>query len=369
MYTSIEAIGSIPRISLRLVLLMLALAALSWGCTPEASEQGTKQKSPPVHLVELATVVKRTLRATSTYTGSLRYRTAVRVFNQEEGRLLRLPWYEGDLVASGQNLFEIDTTVLRAELKKSDAVLDEASANFKRTKRLLGRNMISEEEHLRTQTAVAVARAERSVLRARLGFAKASAPFDALVTARLVEPGDVIARHSHLMTIVDPESLVTELGVSELVVPHLAPGTPVEVRIDALGDQSFPGKVLRIHPELNPRTRQGRVEIELQPVPRGARSGQFARVTLRVEALERTVMPFSALRRDRDGEYVFRVSGGETAQRVGIRGGRRLSDQVEVLEGLDNGDRVVVKGFLGLKEGKKVTPVTADTSARTATHG
>ena len=80
-------------------------------------------------------------------------------------------------------------------------------------------------------------------------------------------------------------------------------------------------------------------------------------------------MPFSALRRDRDGEYVFRVSGGETAQRVGIRGGRRLSDQVEVLEGLDNGDRVVVKGFLGLKEGKKVTPVTADTSARTATHG
>ena len=336
--------------------------ALLLGCTsdathpPSASKKANQKKTRP-HLVVLADVERRTLRSSSTYTGSLRYRTAVRIFNQEEGRLLEFPHYEGDAVVEGQKLFALDTALLDAELRKAGAMLREAGANLKRMERLRGRKLASEEAFLRARTELEVAKAEREVLTTRRSYGQAAAPFNALVAARLAEPGDVVARHTHLLTLVDPRSLVTELDVSELVIPHLAKDDSVEVRIDALGDKGYTGRVLRVHPELNPRTRQGRVEISLKPVPAGARSGLFARVTFNVEALERRVMPFSALRRDRDGEYVFRLDAQGKARRTGIRGGRRVSDQVEILDGLDAGDRVVTKGFLGLKDGKTVTPV------------
>jgi RND family efflux transporter MFP subunit len=344
----------------------VVLAGALSGCTPDASGQASTSTGTraPDHLVELATVDERTLRAASTYTGSLRYRTVVRVFSQEEGRLERLPWYEGDLIPAGGTLFELDASLLRAQHQRATAVLDEATANLKRTKRLLERRMISDEESLRAETAVEVARAEQSVLSTRLGFTREAAPFDAVVTARLAEPGDIVARHSHLLTIADPTSLVTELEVSELVIPHLVRGAEVEVRIDALGDRTFAGVIQRIHPELNARTRQGRVEVTLSPVPEGARAGLFTRVTFRIAALQRKVMPFAALRRDNAGEYVFRVDADGLARRVEVRGGRRGSDLVEVIEGLSAGDRVVTKGFLGLAEGKAVTPVAGTRAAR-----
>ena len=72
-------------------------------------------------------------------------------------------------------------------------------------------------------------------------------------------------------------------------------------------------------------------------------------------------MPFSALRRDRDGEYVFRIETDNKARRVAVRGGRRQASRVEVLEGLTVGDQVVTKGFLGLSDGKVVTRVDSST--------
>ena len=210
---------------------------------------------------------------------------------------------------------------------------------------------------LRARTAVDVAAADETLLQIRLGYTTVTAPFDSIVTERLAEPGDVLERHDHVLTIADPSSLVADLQVSELLLPHLTVGHPAEVRIDALGDRLFDGRVLRIHPELDPVTRQGRVEVAMRPVPEGARAGQFARVTFQVRALDRRIIPFSALRRDTQGEYVFRLRDDDTVERVRVRGGRRLAERVEVLDGLTEGDRVVTKGFLGLAAGTRVKAV------------
>jgi multidrug efflux pump subunit AcrA (membrane-fusion protein) len=71
------------------------------------------------------------------------------------------------------------------------------------------------------------------------------------------------------------------------------------------------------------------------------------------------VIPFAGLRRDRDGEFVYRIDDDRIVHRVPVRSGQRLADRVEVLEGLGLGDLVVVKGFLGLNEGKQVKIVNA----------
>jgi membrane fusion protein (multidrug efflux system) len=329
----------------------------STACTPD-SEQPAQRPSPPrTHLVELAEVVRDTLRMSTLYTGSLRGRRSVRIFTQEEGRIVRLPYYEGDAVRAGDIVLELDDKLLRAEIDKVVANRRQAEINIERLQQLLQRSLVSEDEYIRAQTALQVAQAEETVLRTRLGYTRVAAPFDGLVTQRRAEPGDFVERNVQVLSIVDPTSLVAELTVSELVMPHVTPGDSVSVHIDALGDQRFDGHVLRIHPELDPDTRQGRVEVELKPVPDGARAGQFARVKFYVEAFNRIVIPFAALRRDRDGEYVFRVEDQRKARRVTVRSGRRLADRVEILEGLKEAEQVVKRGFMCLDDGKAVKPV------------
>ncbi len=339
----------------------LLAAALHTGCSPDAAggapAAGGKPSESRSHLVELATVSRDALSLSRVYTGSLRARRVVRVHAQEEGRITALPYFEGDAVDGGDVVLRLDRVLLETELEKAVAMRREAEANLERLSRLAKSRMVAEDEVLRGRTAVDVARSEEALLRTRLGYTEVAAPFPGVVTARLAEPGDVVERHDHVLTIADPSSLVADLQVSELILPHLSVGHPVTVRVDALGDGRFDGRVLRIHPALDPATRQGRVEVELRPAPRGARAGQFARVSFAVRALDRQVVPFSALRRDTEGEYVFRLREDGTVERVTVRGGRRLAERVEILEGLTDGDRVVTRGFLGLTEGTRVQPV------------
>ncbi len=322
---------------------------------PAPPAEGPRAKRP--HLVTVAQVKLDRLRLTTVHTGSLRARRTVRIFNQEEGRIVALPRFEGDAVAEGETVVEIDSALLRSQLAKAVAIRKEGQITVKRLQRLRSSNVVPEDELLRAETALEVANAEEAMLRTRLGYTEVKAPFSGIVTERLAEPGDIAPRHSHLLTIIDPSTMVTDLEVSELLLPHLVVGGAVQVRIDALGDREFAGRIAHIYPELNPRTRQGRVEVELTPVPEQAQAGQFARVTFSVDASGRKVIPFAALRRDRDGEFVFRLDRDSRAHRTAVRSGHRLADRVEVLEGLAGGEQVVVRGFLGLNDGMTVEPV------------
>ena len=82
-------------------------------------------------------------------------------------------------------------------------------------------------------------------------------------------------------------------------------------------------------------------------------------MTFDIDTFARTVIPFGALRRDRDAEYVFVVREDNVAVRAVVRSGRRIADKVEILDGLAPDQQVVLRGFLGLTAGKQVVPVTA----------
>jgi RND family efflux transporter MFP subunit len=329
------------------------------GCEKPAPDQGTKaDTTPPAHLVETVTLRHETIGTRHERTGSLRTRRLVRIYSQEEGRITRLPFFEGDRVAKGDLLLSLDDEILKAELAKTQATLEQARLDLKRIRDLVKKRVASEDELARASTALEVAMAEKQLLETRIAHTRILAPFDGVISERFKEPGDVVPRHSQILTLADPASLVTELSVSELLLPHVKTGDEVEVRIDALGDRRFPGKILRIHPELDPRTRQGKLEVVLEPVPPQARAGQFARVTLLLPASERLLIPFSALRRDREGEFVYRLGSDDKAHKAPVRSGIHIGSQVEILEGLTPDQQVITRGFLGLADGKTVKPVT-----------
>lgn len=339
--------------------LLVALAA----CDQPAHKGGGDRKAgEKVHLVEVVNVRSELLRHETVRTGTLTARRKVRVFNQEEGRIDSLPVFEGEAVRAGQVLVRMDRRLLEAELEKAVAARAQAAADLKRIRTLSKKKITTQERLDHAETAFKVAQAEESLYRTRLEYGEIKAPFDGVVTERLVEPGDVAPRHTHLLTVIDPNTLYTKVAVSELMLPGLREGDAVDVRIDALGDGIWSGRIGRIHPTVDPRTRQGVVEVELSPVPPGARAGQLCRATLRTAERRRKVLPFAALRHDGQGEYVFVVVDGKAEVRR-VRSGLRLGDQVEALEGVQDGDKVVVRGFLDLGAGKSVS-VTEDAGGK-----
>jgi len=311
-----------------------------------------------MHLVEVAVAEPGRLSYTADRAGSLRALREVRIVNQEEGQLTEVRAREGDRVAAGQVLVRYDDRILRAQLDKATATLKQAELDYRRNRQLLDKGFISADAVSRVATELEIARAEERLLRARVQHMTIAAPFGGVVTQRLVEPGNVTPQHTHLMTVIDPSQLVTDVDVSELVIPYLDVGDGAEVRIDALGEKLHPGKIVRIHPAIDPATRTGRVEVVLNPVPEGARAGQFCRVELTTGSTEQMVVPLAALQRDVAGEFVYVLEKDGTVRRSGVASGLRLADRVEIRAGLARGDRVVVKGFLGLTAGERVKPVT-----------
>jgi RND family efflux transporter MFP subunit len=281
----------------------------------------------------------------------------VRIFSQEEGRITDLDVFEGDRVRQGELLVGLDDALLLAELDRARATLAQAELDVKRLDDLVRKRAASDAELSEALTATAVAQADVRLLETRLAFTRMVAPFDGVITERLVEPGDFVGKNTHLLSIADPESMVAEVYASELILPQVRVGDPARLRIDALGTAAFSARILRIHPRLEQSSRQGIVELALEEIPPGAKAGQFVRVTLETAAVERLLIPFRAVRRDRDGEFVWLVAEAGQVTRRQVRSGLQVADSIEILDGLKAGERIVTRGFLGLSEGKTVKVV------------
>lgn len=343
-------------------LILLFLAGLTAGC----SRQDTPAPSVATaitHLVETATVRNENVAPTAVRTGSLRAQREIQILPQEEGRIVALPHYAGDHVRRGDLLLQLDDTLLAAELRKSTAQRRQLEVDAGRLERLIGNQLISEEELARARTALDIARAEEQLLRTRLGHTRITAPFDGVISLRRAEPGDVLPRFTHVLTLTDLTSLVTTTSVSELLLPFFAPGDAVRIHIDALGGEAHPGRILRVHPTIDAASRQGVVEVTLEPVPPGARPGQLCRVHFAGRPQPRRVVPFAALRRDNSGEFVFTVDVEGIARRTDVISGMQLGEDIELLAGPEVGTTVVTKGFLGLAPGIQVRAVPALTGS------
>lgn len=348
-----------------LALALVCLALLITGCSDSpfgstsTTEGAVSKPARPAaeHLVTAITTERASISVPHERPGSLRLRRLVRLHSQEEGRITELEVYEGDAVEQGQTLIRLEDDLLRAELDAARATSAQERLDLKRLEGLAGRGGASEDEIAQARTAVAVAEAQVRVLETRLAFTEISAPFGGLVTARLAEPGDFVTKNTHLLSIADPASLIAEVLVSELVLPQLAVGDPVQIRIDALGGLVVTGRILRIHPTLSETGRQAKVEIAFDQIPAGARDGQFVRARFESRGIPRLMVPFRALRQDRDGPFVWIIDEAGKAQRQSVETGVRITDQVEIIAGLEPGIQVITRGFLGLTADEEVRAV------------
>lgn len=329
----------------------------------------SKRTERPAHAVETVMVTRQAVRLKRTLTGTLEAPRTVHIHSEKSGRIIDLPYYEGDKVKKGAVLVRLDDALLRAVIAKVTVSRKQADVDLKRLQKLVPRKLATEDELDRARTAVELARAEESLQRTLLSRSVISAPFNGVISARLKEPSDIVSINEHILTLIDPDIMTAAVQVPEQLHSRVSVGDAVKVRIDSLGDQSFSAKILRIHPVVDAQTRQGTVEIRLIPVPGNAHPGQLCRVTLETAETPRLLIPLYALQFDSHGSFVYQLSEESKAMHTAVTIGLQIGESIEIIDGVNDGDQIISRGFLGLKPGKKVRVVkplaqASTTSAR-----
>lgn len=337
------------------------------GCDNNGPDIKTEKVKKTVHRVEVITVENKAVSLTQTASGTLEAVTKIRLYNEESGRIIKLPYHEGDRVKKGTLLVQLDNELLKTDVAKASASKEQARVDLSRLQKLLPKKISTEEEVAKAQTILDLAVAEEKRQLTRLKRTSIKAPIDGIITKRFFEPGDLLAQPSHIHSIIDPTSLRIKVSLAERWIPLVLPDQTIALRIDALGDKTFPAKIMRIHPTVDASTHKGIIEIQLSPVPEGAKVGQFSRAQIELSATDRLIIPVHTIHYDPEGAYVFRIvesdDGKTITEKVFFDQGQQFGSVSEVLTELKPGDRIVSRGYLGLRDGKKVMIAKTDTAS------
>ena len=351
-------------------LLLLTTAALLPLAACSDGSRAAEETAPRGLAVRTATVEKRDLPEDVVLTGTLKPRAQVQVVAEVQARLLRVVREEGARVAKGDVLAVLDDTDYRLANDRARAALAVAEANRahaqaekERADNLLKTGGITDRDHLSAQVAqqvaeagLAQARAEAAIAAQQLARTQVRAPFTGRVAKRFPDPGAMIAAGAPLFTLVDDSVLEYRAPVASKDYAKVKVGAAVELAIDALSAARVEGRIVRIEPLIDERSRSFQVVVEV-PGRADLVGGLFARAAVRVGQVSGAlVVPPAALVRDgRDPARaeVFVVRGGK-AEKVQVTLGVEAPDGIQVTSGLAAGDAVVLDPPTALASGAPV---------------
>lgn len=318
--------------------------------------RGGRGRGPTQVAVEVAPVENGRIARTVTVSGNIEPLRTVGVNAQLAGALRAVNVEEGSRVTQGDTLAQVDDREISAQLASAEAAYEVADAAHQRAERLRERQVITAAEYERDRAALAAADAQRDQLRARLGYATVRAPITGVVTEKSVEAGDIVGVQTQLFTIADVSTLVVRVRVSELDVVALRAGDRTDVVLDAFPGEVLVGRVRRIFPAADPASRLVPVEVALTGADAAvARQGFLARVTFALGVHENVrLVPASAIVTDASGGRALYVIEEGRAERRIVRTGLTSEGRVEILEGVDQGEIVVVTGTNNLRDGAEV---------------
>ena len=277
---------------------------------------------------------------------------------QLSGILLSLPAEEGHRVRQGDVLAQIDARELEAQARSAEAALRFAQSTVERSEQLFKQQIITMAELERDRASFESAKASSEQLKTRLGYASVKAPITGVITEKLIEAGDIVSSSTRLFTVADVSTLVTRIQVSELEVSTLRAGDMVPLTVDALGGQKVQGRIRRIFPAADSATRLVPVEVALSGAQlSGLRPGYTVRATLALDKREDALLvPSRAVSGPAGARAVYVVKGGVVERRA-VRVGSDMAGLSEILEGVGEGDSVIVSGTSMIREGARAKVV------------
>jgi membrane fusion protein (multidrug efflux system) len=324
------------------------------GDTGETSEtdEPTPEKAPiPVETTEArAADVSSYISATA----NLVPENEVQVLAEWEGRVARLAAEEGQAVAAGQVLAELARGDAEIALEKAQVKAANARMAYERAQRLAAQELLATEALDKTALEHQIAQQELAEAEWNVEKTTIRAPFSGRVTERKVQPGQHVRPGDELFTVADFDPLVARVWLPEREVLSLAEGREVRLTLKADESVTFAGRIRRISPVVDTASGTVKVTVEAVSPPKVVRPGAFIEVDV-VQETRRgaVVVPRDAVVRELQRTYVFVARGG-TAEKRAVTLGLEEGPGVEAVSGVEAGERIIVAGQGGLKDGSPV---------------
>lgn len=333
--------------------LFLCAAAAGLSLIAAGCRRGSPAEQPdlPAATVRLQTVERKSRPATEETVGTVRARLRAVIEAKISGRIDKLTVVPGQNVTSGELLAELDAREVRARRDQAAATLQQAEADLQRANTLMAQKILSQSEFDSIQSKYRVASAAATEAETMLAYATITAPFDGVITRKHADVGDLATPGKPLLEMEDSRDLRLEADVPEAVVGNLKLGDKLPVRISAVTNEII-GTISEISPAADPNSRTFLVKLDL-PATAGLRAGQFGRAAMPVGETSALRVPASAVVQRGQMEFVFVASNSHAQMRI-VKTGKRIGDEVEIVAGLDAGEKVITEGAGNLVDGQPV---------------
>ena len=304
-------------------------------------------------VVETALVRRQSVADDVEAVGSLRSRQGTVVRAEVSGRVVQIGFRDGQKVARGQLLVQLDDRLQQAQLQQAQAELSIAQANHRRNTELVAQGFISQRGLDESAAAVKVAQAKAELARATAARLRVLAPFDGVAGLRNISVGDYLKDGADIVNLEDLNAMYVDFRLPERWQARVQPGQSARVQVEALPDRVFAAVVQAVDPQIDANGRSLNVRGCIDNRRLQLRPGMFARVAARLgEGRAALMVPEQAVVPQGGRQSVYRLVKAEgpegasawRAERVDVQTGVRRAGLVEIEQGLTEGERVVTAG-------------------------
>ncbi len=344
-------------------LLALALLAIPKIVSSRQTREKPAGQAQAAQRVRIHEAAPRKLEDRLVVHGTLLGEDAVELRSEITGRVASIEFKDGAEVEKGKLLVKLDDSEMKANLVAMEYQVSLAEREEARQQSLLKSGGAAQQTYDQAANELKVLRAQRDAMGAQIDKTELRAPFAGTVGLRQVSEGSLIEPSTPITTLQKVEALKIDFPVAERYQGGVREGMAFRLAVAGL-EEEFEGEVAAIEPRIDPVTRtillRGRV-----PNPEGKlRPGGFATVSLVMREIPDAIMiPSTALIPELDRQTLFVVEEGKAAQRT-VEIGLRLETEVQVLSGIEPGERVVIDGVQGLCEGRPVEVIGEAPEAR-----
>lgn len=319
--------------------------------------------------VEVAAVARQDVTPELTFSSSLEPIWSADISSKVDGRIETLTVDEGDAVTAGMmiavlDMGELSAQVIQAEgaLLQAKANLEQAELDYSRMDKLAKQGAVSVQalDSARTKRDLAIgqvraAEGALSLYASKLTGATILSPQSGVVTQRHLQAGFYAKAGTPLVTVANISTLLAKATVGEAEIAQLKTGVGVKVRVDALGGQEFVGTITRLSPVAAMPSRTFTAEISIPNQQNILKAGMFAKVEVPVPAHKQAiVVPETALVMREDRKTVYVLTADNKVQQRLLTLGYVGGGWAEVLDGVKEGEQIVIAGQNKLRDGSLV---------------
>lgn len=340
---------------LLMTLLILSLAAIQWNCGSNShSKTKDKKENEVVIPVEVAEVTMGEISAYFSGTATIEAEEETDVVAKVGEVVKEIYVEEGDYVKAGQVLAKLNDEKLSVQVDQAKATLKKLENIYQRNEELFNKSLISAEEFQRTKYEFEHQKAAYDLAQLDLNYSSIRSPISGVVAQRKIKVGNMVLPNQATFRVTSLDPLLAVLHVPERQMGKLRVGQPAKMRIDAIKDVEFVGKIKRVSPVVDPATGTVKVTVEMHDPSRQLKPGMFARLNIIYDVRKNTMLvPKDAIMAE-DKESAVYVVKDSLALRQVVETGYVNTTHIEVLSGLAPQDTVVTTGKGSLKDSSKV---------------